>query len=223
MKILIIEDHQELANSIISYLENEKFNCTSVHSFNESLSLLSSTDFDCYLIDLGLPDGDGMELIKVLKERDPDSAIIILSAKDSMEKKVEALKTGADDYLTKPFNLPELNARIDSLLRRKKVITIGDIIFKEIRINPDSFKVFIHRTPIHLTKKEYDLLLYLMNNKNKVITKHAIVEHLWGESKDMSSSDFIYTHIKNLRKKLDAAGCNDYIQNVNRIGYRFQG
>jgi DNA-binding response OmpR family regulator len=222
MKILVIEDEEELLNSISNYLQ-EQFQCEYALDVKGAKFRLSRESFDCFIIDIGLPDGSGLELVKEIKQQQPESFIIIISARNSTENKVEGLNVGADDYLTKPFDLSELNARVNSALRRYKPIENKQIEFNEIKINTDTYQVFVHDKEISLTQKEYDLLLYFITNKSRVISKLAIVEHLWGNYQDSNGSyDFLYVQIKNLRKKLTIAGSNDYIQNINRVGYRFK-
>ncbi len=222
MKILIIEDEEELLNSIFNYLQ-EQFQCEYALDCKDARFRLSRETFDCFIIDIGLPDGSGLELVKKIKKQQPESFIIIISARNSTENKVEGLNAGADDYLTKPFDLSELNARVNSALRRYKPSENQQIEFNEIKIKTYTYQVFVHSTEIALTQKEYDLLLYFITNKNRVISKLAIVEHLWGNYQDSNESyDFLYVQIKNLRKKLTTAGCNNYIHNINRVGYRFK-
>jgi DNA-binding response OmpR family regulator len=222
MKILVIEDEEELLNSIFNYLQ-EQFQCEYALDCKDARFRLSRETFECFIIDIGLPDGSGLELVKEIKKQQPESFIIIISARNSTENKVEGLNVGADDYLTKPFDLSELNARVNSALRRYKPIENKQIEFNEIKIKTDTYQVFVHDIEISLTQKEYDLLLYFITNKNRVISKLAIVEHLWGNYQDSNESyDFLYVQIKNLRKKLTIAGGSNYIHNINRVGYRFK-
>jgi len=180
-------------------------------------------DYDCFIVDICLPDGNGMDFIRELKKTKDEPGVIILSAKKSIEDKLEGLNIGADDYLTKPFHLSELNARVRSIIRRRKMGGAREICINEIKIIPDLYEVTISGNEVNLTKKEFDLLLYFVINRNRVITKESIVEFLWGDYIDSSDSfDFIYTHIKNLRKKMLTAGGKDYIQNLNRVGYKFK-
>jgi DNA-binding response OmpR family regulator len=224
MKIFVIEDEMELLNSIISYFKGEGFICESASTFNEAVLKINIYEYDCYVIDIGLPDGNGINLIKELRKNKNDRGIIILSARKALDDKLKALNLGADDYLTKPFHLFELNARIRSIVRRrKKEDDSNEIIFNEIKIVTDLRDVYIYDHILVLTKKEYDILLYLVMNRNKIITKESIVESLWGDNVDSSDSyDFIYTHMSNLKKKMISAGCKDYIQNINRVGYKFR-
>jgi DNA-binding response OmpR family regulator len=223
MKILIVEDEYELTNSIISYLQAEGYLCERALNYSDSLWKMSAYQYDCFIVDIGLPDGSGLNLVQEIKNSKLDAGVIIISARKSLEDKVKGLDIGADDYLTKPFHLSELNARIKSILRRRKLGGSKDININEIRIIPDVMEVYVNNNLVNLTKKEYDLLFYFISNKNKILTKESIAEHLWGDYADTADSyDFIYTHIKNLRKKLVNEGSSDYIQTVNRMGYKFK-
>ncbi|MBC8344086.1 MAG: response regulator transcription factor [Bacteroidetes bacterium] len=223
MKILIIEDEVNLANSIEEYLEVEGHVCELAYNFGEAKEKIISHQYDCMVVDINLPDGSGLDLISYIKEQNISYGIIIISARNSLENRIEGLEIGADSYLTKPFHLAELNAQLKSINRRMNFGGTNDIVFNEIKLLPDEFKVFIHQKELILTRKEYDLLLFFISNKNKVITKTGLAEHLWGDYMDSADSfDFIYTHIKNLRKKLLSMGCSDYIKTVYRVGYKFE-
>jgi DNA-binding response OmpR family regulator len=222
MKILIVEDEQEIIESIVKYIGKENIECDYSYDIENAKNKLAKNYYDLCIVDMSLPDGSGMELIIHIKWRSPETVIIILSEKNSVGSKVECLNLGADDYLTKPFNLSELDARINSLLRRKYSAVSKEIITNEIRVVLDTDQVFIKEKMINLTRKEYELLTYLIINKNKVITKQAIVNHIWKDhSNSIGSFDLLYGQIKNLRKKLELNGIKNYIQNVNGIGYRF--
>jgi DNA-binding response OmpR family regulator len=223
MKILLVEDEIEMQKSIQNYLSLEKYIVEIANDFliaNEKIQLY---EYDCVLLDITLPNGNGLELIKTIKNSRPKTGIIIISAKNSLEDKIDGLNLGADDYLPKPFFLPELNARIKALIRRNSFDGVNEINLNEIQIYPDERRVIIHGTALNLTTKEFDLLVYFIANKNRVIQKNAIVEHLWGDNSDQFDNfDFIYNHVKNLRKKLIAANCTDYIQSLYGIGYTFK-
>ncbi len=224
MKILLIEDEKELAQAIKTYLQNEKYLCEVVYSYNEAVEKINLYRYDCIVVDISLPDGSGLNIISELKKNMSGTGIIIISAKNSLDDKITGLETGADDYLTKPFHLPELNARIKSIIRRRNFSGVNEILFNEIRIATENREVFIHDNPIVLTKKEYDLLLFFMANKERVLTRESIAEHLWGDMMDMADSfDFIYTHIKNLRRKIMEKNGQDYIRTVYGMGYKFTG
>jgi DNA-binding response OmpR family regulator len=222
MNILIIEDEHALAKSIIKYIDGEDYHCEWVDNFRDALEKIHLYTYDCILVDIGLPDGSGMDVINQLKKTKSNSGIIIISAQNSLDDKIEGLNIGADDYLTKPFDLSELNARINAVIRRKSFEGNKEIIFKEITIVPEERIVMVNEEPINLTKKEFNLLLYFISNQNRVITKESIAEHLWGDDMDMVDSfDFIYAHLKNLRKKIIEKKGKDYIQTVYGIGYKF--
>jgi DNA-binding response OmpR family regulator len=174
------------------------------------------------LIDITLPGGSGLDIVKELKKSNPKTGIIIISAKNSLDDKIAGLDLGADDYITKPFHLAELNSRINSVLRRRNFEGSNEIVFEKLKLAPEKQEVFANNKPVSLTKKEFDLLLFFISNKNRVVTKESIAEHLWGDEMDMADSfDFIYSHIKNLRKKIMDAGADDYIKSIYGIGYKF--
>jgi DNA-binding response OmpR family regulator len=221
MKILIIEDEKELSASICTYLKNEKFFCEVAYDFASAIEKISLYEYACIILDISLPGGSGMEILKELKANNKADGVLIISAKNSLDDKVLGLKSGADDYLTKPFYLPELAARVAAIIRRKSFDGNNFLQFDELLLNLNEKSVKVNNKIIDLTKKEYDLLLYFISNKNKVISKGAIAEHLWGDNMDMADNyDFIYTHIKNLRKKIIQAGSRDYIKSIYGMGYR---
>ncbi|MBS1591093.1 MAG: response regulator transcription factor [Bacteroidetes bacterium] len=222
MKVLIIEDELELLNSICSYLGNDNFICETATNFHSAIEKISLYEYACIVLDITLPDGSGLEILKELKKKHKADGVLIISAKNSLDDKLQGLKAGADDYLTKPFHLPELSARVEAIIRRKYFNGNDVITLNEIVVNTSQKTVEINNTLIDLTKKEYELLLYFISNKNKVISKNAIAEHLWGDDMDLADSyDFIYTHIKNLRKKLLNANCTDYLKSIYGMGYKF--
>ncbi len=222
MKILIVEDEIELLEAISNYLGNSNFICEKAMTLFEAEDKLISFNYDIIILDINLPDGNGIDFLKTVKEQSPETGVLIVSAKNSLEDKLKGLDLGADDYITKPFHLAELNSRINSLIRRKKFEGNNTIKFNEIEIYPDSRTVLIHDKQITLTKKEYHLLLYFITNINKVITKESIAEHLWGDDIEMASNyDFIYTHMVNLRKKIKKNGGTDYFRTMYGLGYKF--
>lgn len=211
-------------NSLRTFFKSEGHVCETSSSFQEGIEKINLYEYDCIIADIGLGDGNGLDIVRELKEKRINTGVIIISAKSSLEDKITGLEIGADDYLTKPFHLSELNARFKSVLRRRKFDGEQEIIFNEIRIVPDTLKVEVNGKPIVLTKKEYDLLIYFISNKTKILPKETIVEHLWGDHISSSDSyDFLYTHVSNLRKKLMDNGGEDYIKTVYKIGYRFAG
>ncbi len=223
VKILIVEDEISLADAIVSFLKTDGHICEQVNDYLSAEEKVSLYDYDCALIDINLPDGNGLNIIKQLKTRQKTTGIIIISARETVEDRIKGLETGADDYLVKPFDLAELNARIKSLIRRINFKGNNVIEAGEIKIFPDDLKVLINDTTLDLTKKEYDLLLFFVSNKNRVLTKETIAEHLWGDYIDtVDSFDFVYAHIKNLRKKLQKKGIENPIKTVYGLGYKFQ-
>ncbi|MBS2210506.1 response regulator transcription factor [Carboxylicivirga mesophila] len=221
MKILIVEDEPQLAQSVQQFLSSEGHSCEMVGTLNSALQMLDA-QFDIVILDLNLPDGNGLEVVKKVKGGGMQTGIIILSARDSLENKIEGLELGADDYLTKPFQMAELNARLKSLVRRVHFKGEETINFNELEIVPGQLLVKVNDNPVDLTKKEFDLLVYFIANKNRVLTKTGIGEHMSKDFMDYGfTDDLIYSHIKNLRKKLIKAGCGDYIKNVYGVGYKF--
>lgn len=222
MKILVIEDEKQLSESICEYLSNELFITETAFDFNSAYEKISLYEYACIILDISLPDGSGLDILKELKTANKTDGVIIISAKNSLDDKIYGLQAGADDYLTKPFHLPELGARIAAIIRRKSFEGKNIIVFDKLHIDITAKEVLVSKKAIELTKKEYDLLLYFISNKNKVISKSAIAEHLWGDDMDIAGNyDFIYTHIKNLRKKMLQAGAPDYIKSVYGMGYKF--
>jgi DNA-binding response OmpR family regulator len=223
MKLLLIEDERELANSIQTYLAGNDFVCEWVITKEAATDKILTYDYDCILLDLMLPDGNGLEILKELKRQKKSEGVIIISAKETLETRIEGFNLGADDYLTKPFHLSELLVRIQALIRRKKFKGNNIITHHEIEVDILSKTVKIKGAKIDITKKEIDLLLYLIGNENKVLSKSAIAEHLSGDMADMlDNHDFVYAHIKNLKNKMKAAGCSDYIKTVYGLGYKWQ-
>lgn len=220
MKILIIEDEKALSESIASYLKGEEYVCETAPDHKTAMYKISLYDYDCILLDITLPGGSGLDILKELKSNKKMDGVLIISAKNSLEDKVAGLKIGADDYLPKPFHLSELSARIAAIIRRRNFAGSNTINFNEITIDTQAKLVSVNDIPLDLTKKEYELLLYFISNKKKVISKNAIAEHLWGDETE-GNIDFIYTHIKNLRKKLQEYIQADYIRSVYGMGYKF--
>lgn len=222
MKLLIIEDEPELLKEIETFLLKENFICETASSFYEADKKLAVYDYDVAIVDITLPGGSGLSLIENLKKIHKNIGVIIISAKNSLDDKLIGLDLGADDYLTKPFHMAELNSRVKAILRRRKFDGQNEVIFNEIMITPVNGLVKVHDQTISLTKKEYELLLFFMGNKNRLLTKESIAEHLWGDSIDLADNyDFIYTHINNLRKKIMNAGGKDYLKTFYGMGYKF--
>lgn len=221
MKILIVEDEIELQKTIVQFLENEKFIVETASTYAEGLDKLISFDYDCILLDMMLPDGDGMNLLRELKLQHKKSSVVILSAKDSVDDKVEGLSVGADDYLAKPFHFSELLARIKVSLRKNQQQGEQLISYKNITLNPDDRRVTINEIEINLNRKEYDLFYYFMLRPERVFQKTTLAENVWGDHIEMADNlDFIYSQIKNLRKKLKEANSEADLQAVYGVGYK---
>ncbi len=222
MKMLVVEDERGLAESVSAYLTREGFVCEIASTYAEADEKIFLYRYDCVVVDLTLPGGDGFSLIKSLKALSATTGIIIISARDGLEDKIKGLEIGSDDYLTKPFHLSELNARVKSLIRRRNFGGHNEIRFQEIQVLPNSRKVYIHDRETPLSRKEYDLLLYFLSNIDVALTKVSIAEHLWGDDIDSADSlDMVYSHIKNLRRKLVEKGAADYVRSIYGIGYKF--
>jgi DNA-binding response OmpR family regulator len=222
MKILLIEDEPELRKSILFFLHQEGYVVEAAADFAAASEKAGDYDYDCVLLDITLPKGNGLDIIHQLKRNNSKAGIIIISAKNSTDDKIKGLDLGADDYLPKPFDLAELNSRIKALMRRKNFDGNTSITINEITIVPGERLVKVQGTPLKLTAKEYDLLLFFVSNKHRVVSKNAIAEHLLGDNSDqMDNLDVVYVHLRNLRKKLVDKGCRDYIQTIYGIGYKF--
>jgi len=217
---LIIEDEKALSESISTYLKAQDYICETAFDFNTAIEKTELYEYDCILLDITLPGGSGLAILKALRENNKTDGVLIISAKNSIDDKVEGLVSGADDYLSKPFHLSELSARIAAIIRRKNFGGNSIIQFNNITIDTQARTAAVNKTTLDLTKKEFELLLYFISNKRRVISKTAIAEHLWGDEME-GNLDFIYTHIKNLRKKLQEAGSADYLRSVYGMGYKF--
>ncbi|MCB0704144.1 MAG: response regulator transcription factor [Saprospiraceae bacterium] len=223
MKILIIEDETALVQDIIKYLTSEQYLCEWASDYQTAMEKVSTHEYDCILLDLMLPGGDGLSILNQLKKQNKQDGVIILSAKNSIEDKVKGLKLGADDYLAKPFHQAELAARIESLIRRKQFDSNNIITQNELSIDIHSKTVTVNEHPVSLTKKEYDLLLFFIGNKNRVLSKGALAEHLSGDFADMfDNHDFVYAHVKNLKRKLKESAYGDYIKTIYGTGYKWE-
>jgi len=222
MKLLFVEDEPILIDEMVTYFSSLGYVCEQAATFNQAQEKISAYHYDSVVLDISLPDGTGMKLISSIREHDTDTGILIVSAKDSLPDKLEGLNLGADDYLTKPFYLEELNARIHALYRRKTLKGISTICFDDFTIDSLSKTLFYKGTEISLTKKEYELLIYFTVNKNRVVSKPSIAEHLWGDHFDQADNfDTVYVHLANLRKKLNYHSHKDYIKTVYGMGYKF--
>jgi DNA-binding response OmpR family regulator len=221
MKLLIVEDEKELAASMASYLKSENYTCEVAFNFKQALDKIETSDYECIALDITLPDGSGLHLLKELKKNKKTDGVIIISAKNSIDDRLSGLRLGADDYLVKPFHLSELAARINAIIRRKMYNGNNIIRFNEIAVDTLAKEVMVRKDPVELTRKEYELLLYFLSNQRRVISKNALISHLWHQEMGIGeSADIIYTHIKNLRKKLHEKGCGDYIRSLYGMGYK---
>lgn len=222
MKILIIEDETDLASSMTAYLSAQHYLCELAADYHQALEKINSYAYDCILLDLMLPGGSGMKILEWLKTQQKEDGVIIISAKNSLDDKINGLRIGADDYLSKPFHLPELAARIYSVIRRKNFANTNIIQQNELKIDLLSKSVTVHNKAVMLTRKELELLLFFISNKNRVVSKSALAEHISGDLADMlDNHDFIYAHIKNLKKKLSEAGCGNYLKTLYGNGYKW--
>lgn len=219
MKILIVEDEPQMLENMKQTLELEHYTVESAPDYATASNKINNYDYDCILLDINLPDGNGLQLLSQLKSLGKIDAVIIVSAKNSLDDRLLGLNEGADDYLAKPFHMAELHARVKALLRRKyfegnKLMQVGNVL-----IDPENRNITIDKQEVVLNRKEFDILLYLIANKSRLVTKAALAEHVWGDHIDQSDSfDFIYSQIKNLRKKLEHSTLN--IDAVYGIGYK---
>ena len=222
MRILIIEDEKRLSDSIVAYLSGERYLCEQVFTYDDARMKVNMSEYDCILLDLMLPGGNGLDILGDIRSRNNPAGVIIVSAKDSLDDKLKGLEIGADDYLAKPFHLAELSMRIYAVIRRKEFSASNVLENNGVRIDLREKSVAVNGSPVVLTKSEYDLLLFLIGNKDRVVSKSAMAEHLSGEMADMMDNhDFVYAHIKNLKAKLAEAGCRDCIKNVYGTGYKW--
>ncbi|AZA98692.1 DNA-binding response regulator [Chryseobacterium joostei] len=223
MKILIVEDETELSKSISEYLSGENYLCEIAETYTEAINKIELFHYDCILLDIMLPDGNGLKILEELKKQQKQDGVIIISAKNALDDKIAGLQMGADDYLTKPFHLSELMARVYSIIRRKQFSSSNVVNQNELQIDLLAKTVVVNNEIVSLTKKEFDLLIYFIGNKNKVISKSTLAEHLSGDFADMlDNHDFVYAHVKNLKKKLYDAGCEHYLKTVYGTGYKWE-
>ncbi len=221
MKILIVEDEQALRETLKQFLEKENFTVETASDYREGLMKISDYEYDCLLLDITLPDGNGLKLLEELKRADKPTPVIILSAKDSTDDKIHGLDLGADDYLVKPFDLAELFARIKSVTRRKLQDGNRWISYKNVMVNPEDREVKIGGEEVQLNRKEFDMLYYFISRPEKIFQRTTLAESIWGDHADNADSlDFIYSQVKNLRRKLKQHGAEADIQAVYGIGYK---
>jgi DNA-binding response OmpR family regulator len=221
MKILIVEDETDLLNILGDFLTREKYSHDSVTTYREASEKIALYEYDCILLDINLPDGNGFRLLDELNEVNKADGVIIISARNSLDDKIKGLNLGADDYLTKPFHLSELNARIQAVIRRKKFEATRKVSFSNLEIDLPKLLIKVHNEQLNLTKKEFDILQHLISNKNIVVSKNSLVEYIWGDYVDSSQSvDLLSTHLKNLKKKLKQANAAVEIKNIYGVGYQ---
>lgn len=221
MKVLIVEDETDLQSILIDFLVREKYSYEAVATYADASEKIALYDYDCILLDINLPDGNGFKLLDELNEVNKSEGVIIISARNSIDDKIKGLNLGADDYLTKPFHLSELNARIQAVIRRKKFDTSRKITFSNIEVDLQQLLVKVDSNQVSLTRKEFDILQHLIANKNIVVSKNSLLEYIWGDYVDGSLSlDLLSTHLKNLKKKLKQAEAKAEIRNVYGVGYQ---
>lgn len=222
MKVLVIEDEKELSDSIVTYLSAENYLCEQAFAYADAKMKVNVYEYDCVLLDLMLPGGDGLDILCDLRKKRNPVGVIIVSAKDALDDKVRGLAIGADDYMSKPFHLAELSMRIYAVVRRREFSVSNLLESNGVCVNMMDKSVSVNGEAVLLTKSEYELLVFLIGNKNRVVSKSAIAEHLSGEMADMLDNlNFVYTHIKNLKAKLAAAGCSDCIKTVYGMSYKW--
>lgn len=221
MKILIVEDEKDLRETIVASLTKEHFVIETASDFHSASEKIELYNYDCILLDIMLPNGNGIQLLKQLKKQAKSGNVIIISARDSLDDKLNGLELGADDYLTKPFHIAELNARIKAVLRRQKLDGKNTIEIANVVLDLKERTFFVNKENVLLNRKEFDILNYFLLNKNRLVTKTALAEHVWGDNIDQADNyDFIYYQIKNLRKKLNEAKAEIEIEAVYGIGYK---
>ena len=221
MKILIIEDEKDLREVMTKSLEKERFIIETASDYTSALQKINDYTYDCILLDIMLPGGNGLSILEELKKLKKRECVIIVSAKDSIEDKVTGLDLGADDYLAKPFHLAELHARIKSVIRRHQTNGNTKIEIENLVVHPDAHTVFIHGEELKLNRKEFDLLYYFVTNPNRLINKTTLAEAIWGDNIDQADSlDFIYSQVKNLRKNMKTAEATPEIKAVYGFGYK---
>ncbi len=221
MKVLIGEDERELSDIITRNLQGQGYLCECAYDFSQAMERITVFDYDCILLDIMLPDGSGLEVLRELKRENKLGGVIIISARDSIDDKVEGLNLGADDYLAKPFHLSELTARVNSIIRRKSNSGQNVITIDNTSIALDKSVVMVNGVMLELSRKEYDILLYFATRKGHVVNKESLAEAVWGDFIDQADNfDFIYTHMKNLRRKLVAAGSDLEIKSIYGFGYK---
>jgi len=223
MKVLIIEDERAMAKEMAAFLQKTFYLCDMAHSAAQGRKLMEENTYDFILLDLGLPDNDGLQVLNETKKICPQASYIILTARGDLEDRIKGLYLGADDYLAKPFSLLELQSRMQAISRRKSgnndpVLELGDF---SIDLNNRLVKFEQHQ--IDLSRKEFDLLSYMLLHKNRPLTRLQLSEHIWGNfSDDDGDSNYIDVHIKNIRKKMAVYAPVDWLQTLRGIGYKIK-
>jgi len=221
MKILLIEDDVDLQHTITEFLTKEKMIVEVAATCAKAIDKLISFPYDCIILDMMLPDGNGMDVLKEIKKLQIATAVVILSAKSSVEDKVEGLTIGADDYLAKPFHFAELLARLKVAIRKNNKLEANKLVFKNISVYIDDHLVKVNDNEVRLNRKEFDLLYYFMMRPTKVLQKTTLAESVWGDHVEFSDNlDFVYSQVKNLRKKLKEAHAEADIHSVYGVGYK---
>ncbi|UII19685.1 response regulator transcription factor [Fulvivirga ligni] len=223
MKVLVVEDEKDLLESVIESLEQEGYTVESAMDMTSALMKIAAFNYDCILLDITLPDGNGLKLLEELKKDNKNDGVIIVSAKDAIEDKIHGLNLGADDYLPKPFHMAELHARVKSIIRRRKLDGSNVLNYNGLTIDPDNHTVEFKESQISLNRKEFDVLFYLATNDKRLVSKMAIAEHVWGDHVDEADDyEFVYSQIKNLRRKLKAHQAPVNIKAVYGVGYKLE-
>lgn len=223
MKILIVEDEEKLSRNIATYLKQENYICETACNYHMAMDKIGGFDYDCILLDITLPDGNGLNVLRELKKKNRTDGVIIISARDSIDDKISGLNLGADDYIAKPFYMSELSARIAAVVRRRRFDGKSNIVINELLIDTIAKTAYINDRLLDITKMQYDLLLYFVVNKNRILSKAAIAEHLSGDNVEyFDNYDVVYAHVKNLKKRIIEAGGNDYIKTIYGMGYKFE-
>lgn len=221
MNLLIVEDNKELAIELKEFLVHTGYICKIAPTCKNALEEINSNDYDIMLLDLGLPDGSGFDVLKSVRKNQSKMAVIVVTARGELDDKIKGLQLGADDYLTKPFALTELQARLFAIVRRLGGFTKNELELYGFKLLIQDYKVTYQENPIKLTKKEFDIFQYLVLNKNRVITRMQLIEHVWGDILEVTSdSNFIDVHVRNLRKKLDKHTTIEWFETVRNVGYR---
>ena len=221
MKLLIVEDEPSLREIMVQTLRREQYVVEQAADYASGLDKIAAYDYDCILLDIMLPDGNGLKLLEALRQRQQRAGVIIISARDSLDDMIGGLELGADDYLPKPFHLAELSARIRSVMRRHQRDGQASLEAGNVRLWPDSRRVEVAGRPVELLRKEYDILHYSMTRPNHTVDKAALAEGVWGDHIDQADNfDFVYAQMKNLRRKLQAAEADIEIKSVYGFGYK---